>query len=272
MQAWALRREAALEGDYQRKVQATAQAAQVVQAIAPVFQDPAIAASLQREGLTPVDAIGQWAGFHRRFMDPNPENRAGVMRELMQRSGLDPAAVWPAQTRPQEIPGLSEKDRADPAIKYITDVIGRLNAENQATRQALAMMQTAEADKANKAAVAVAREAIDRFANEKDERGQLKRPHFDRVAEAITLSLYANPRQTMEQAYQRATWADEDVRKELLTGELAARQQQEANIRARQAMRSNTRGITSPVGREGRPNGPLGLRATIEAAAEEVGL
>jgi hypothetical protein len=271
MQAWALRRHSEMEGDYQRRVQATAQAAQVVQAIAPVFQDPAIAASLQREGLSPVDAIGQWAGFHRRFMDPNPENRAGVMRELMQRSGLDPAAVFATQ-RPQEIPGLSEKDRADPAIKYITDVIGRLTAENQATRQALATMQTAEAEKANQVAVGHAREAIDRFASEKDERGQLKRPYFDKVAKAITLAIYAEPHLTMDQAYDKAVWADKDIRKELQATEFTARQQAEANVRARQAMRSNTRGITSPVGREGRPNGPLGLRATIEAAAEEVGL
>jgi hypothetical protein len=271
MQAWAIRRNSELEGDYQRKVQATAQAAQFVQAIAPAFQDPVIAASLQREGLAPVQAVNQLLGMHRRMADPNPEERAGLMRELMQRSGLDPAAVFAIQ-RPQAIPGLSPKDQADPAIKYITDTIGQFKAAVQAQDQKLAQIQQQAAQQVFDEQKRLALGNIEQFASEKDAKGNLRHPDFDEVAPLIYEALAVNPGYTMQEAYDRAVWSHPGIREKRFQAEIAARHQQEANARAKQAVRSNTRGITSPVSNGARPNGPVGLRAAIEAAAEEVGL
>jgi hypothetical protein len=271
MQEWALRRHREMEGEFHRRVQATAQAAQMVDAVAPVFRDPVIAASLQQHNLTEVDAIGQWAGFHRRFVDPNPQVRASVLQELMQRSGLDPAAVFATQ-RPQAIPGLSPKDQADPAIKYITDTIGRMNAAVQAQENKLAQIQQHAAQQVFDEQKRLALGNIEQFANEKDARGNLRHPDFDEVAPLIYKAFEINPGYTMQEAYELACSAHPGVRQKLIQAEVAAARQQEANARAKQAVRSNTRGITSPVTSGARPNGPVGLRAAIEAAAEEVGL
>ncbi len=70
-QKFLLDRHSELEGDYQRKVQATAQAAGFVHQLAPIFSDPVIAGSLQQSGLSPSDAIREWGAMHRRAMSPN---------------------------------------------------------------------------------------------------------------------------------------------------------------------------------------------------------
>jgi hypothetical protein len=55
-----------------------------------------------------------------------------------------------------------------------------------------------------------------------------------------------------------------------MSEQAASLQAQQSLSRARQAVRSNTRGMTVPVTGE-RREGPVGLRATIEAAADEIG-
>ena len=266
--AWALRREAALEGDYQRKVQNVAQAANFVNAIAPSFSDPRVAASLQRNGMTPVDAVNQLLSFHARFEDPDPRQRAGVLQELMARSGLDPAAVF--QLRPQGIPGLSEQEQKDPAIKYIADTIGSLTQEVMANRQAVAQMQANAQANADNEAFQRASWGIHTFAAQKDEQGRPLHPDFDTVVPIIYQLIAADPNRSMQEAYEEAVWVHPDTRKRRIAAELQKQQQQQANIRARQAVRSNTRGVTQPV-LGGNAQEPQGLRATIEAVADDLG-
>ncbi len=268
-QQFLLRRHSEMEGDYQRRVQANATAAQFTQALAPVFQDPVIAGSLQQAGASPYDAIQQWAAFHRRAMDPNPEVRRGLLSELGQRMGLNPAAA-----APQSGPGqLSEADLQDPAIKYFADHLGKTFQDVQALRGELHQMRQQEAERANAEVAKVTRWQIDQFADEKDERGQLKHPHFDAVL-AHMIELYqANPQRDLQQAYDMAIWAVPEIRASLLAAEQQKVQQQAGNERARQAVRSNVRGITSPVSKPaGEGNKPGGLRAALEATADEIGL
>src|SRR5262245_41743676 len=70
-QAFLLRRQHEMESDYQRKVQANAEAANFAQAVAPVFSDPEIALSLRQFGVTPPQAIEQWGIFHKAMANPD---------------------------------------------------------------------------------------------------------------------------------------------------------------------------------------------------------
>jgi len=267
-QAFLLRRHSEMEGDYQRRVQANATAAQFTQALAPVFQDPVISGSLQQAGASPYDAIVQWAGFHRRAMDPNPQVRVQLLNELGQRMGLNPAAAAPPSGPGQ----LSEADLKDPAIKFFADHLGKTFQDVQALRGELHQMRQQEAEKANAEVLKVTRWQIDQFADEKDERGQLKHPHFDAVLEHMIELYRANPERDLQQAYDMAIWAVPSIRANLLAAERNSVQKQQGNERARQAVRSNVRGITSPVAKPAADGKKGGLRATLEASAEEVGL
>jgi hypothetical protein len=264
-----LRRHSEMEGDYQRRVQANATAAQFTQALAPVFQDPVIAGSLQQANASPYDAIRQWASFHRRAMDPDPQVRLQLFRELGQRMGLDPAAVGMSQ--PGLTGQLSEADLKDPAIRYFADHLGKTFNDVQALRGELHQMRQQEAQRANAEVMKVTRWGIDQFADEKDAQGNLKHPHFDAVLPHLIELYRANPERSLQEAYDMAVWAVPSIRSQLIAAERSSVQQKQANDRAKQAVRSNARGMTSPVARPAGEGKVSGLRATLEASADEAG-
>lgn len=271
-QAFLLRRHSEMEGDYQRRVQANATADQFTRALAPIFQDPVISGSLQEAGASPFDAISQWAGFHRRAMDPNPQVRAQLLQELGQRMGLNPAAASQMSSQSGTVPQLSEADLQDPAIRFFADHLGKTFNDVQALRGELHQMRQAAEAQSNAETMRVTRWGIDSFADEKDAQGNLKHPHFDAVLPQLVELYRANPERDLQQAYDMAIWAVPEVRQQLLQAERATVEQQQAAARAKQAVRSNARGITSPVTKPQAKEGEASsLRDTIEATADELG-
>jgi hypothetical protein len=271
-QAFLLKRHSDMERDYTQKTQANAQAINFVHEIAPIFEDPAMQAALVAVDGTPVSAsyaISQWAGFHRRAMDRDPRVRMGLLFELTQNMGFDPAAIF-GQTR-QPVPGLSEEEQADPAIRYFADQLGRAFNDVQSLRNDLQSMRTQDAERQSAEAVRVSRWQIDSFADEKDAQGRPLHPHFDAVLPEMMELFRANPNRDLKEAYETAVWMKPDIRQSLLTSERQTAEQQRDNQRAAQAARSNVRGRTSPVTKPESTEEPKGLRATIAASAEEVG-
>lgn len=268
-QAFLLRRHTEMERDYQGKAQAAATAVQFTQSLAPIFQDPVIAGSLQQAQVSPYDAIRQWASFHQRAMDPNSQVRMALWQELGQRMGLDPAATRQMSQSGQS--ALSDEDLKDPAIRYFADHLGKQLSDVQALRGELHQMRQQEQQKVQAETLKVTRWSVDSFADEKDERGNLKHPHFDAVLPHLIELYRANPDRSMQEAYDMAIWSVPSIRSSLIAAERAGVQQQQSNERARQAVRSNVRGQTAPVAKPAGEKGK-GLRAALEAAADEVGL
>ena len=268
-QDFLLRRHTEMERDYQGKAQASATAVQFTNALAPIFQDPTIAGSLQHANVSPYEAINQWAGFHRRAMDPNPQVRMQLLQELGQRMGLDPAAT--GQMSQSGTAKLSEDDLKDPTIRYFADTLGRTFSDVQALRGELDQIRRLETDRSQQAVMQVTRQQIDGFADEKDANGRPKHPHFDAVLPHMIELYRANPERDLQTAYDMAIWAVPEIRSSLIAAERASVTQQQANDRAKQAVRSNVRGITSPVAKPAGDGKKGGLRGTLEAAADEVG-
>jgi hypothetical protein len=270
-QEFLLRRHTEMERDYQTKAQAAATAVQFTQSLAPIFQDPVISGSLQQAGVSAYDAIGQWAGFHRRAMDQNPQVRMALWQELGQRMGLNPAANG-QQMSPPGFEGLSEEDLKDPAIRSFVDHVSKTQSEVQTLRGELHQMRQQEHQKVQAEVLKVNRWSVDSFADEKDASGKPKHPHFDAVLPHMIELYRANPDRDLQQAYDMAIWAVPSIRQSLIAAERAGVTQQQANDRARQAVRSNVRGVTSPVGKPAGDGKATGIRATLEASADEVGL
>ena len=267
-----LRRHSEMEGDYQRRVQANAVAAQFTSALAPVFGDPVISGSLQQQGLSPYEAIVEWAGFQRRALDPNPQVRMQLLQELGRRMGLlDPAATGQMSPSVPGQPQLSEADLKDPAIRYFADYLGKVSSEQQAQRQQLQLRDQRDAERQMLEVHKVTRWSIDSFAEQKDDQGKPLHPHFDAVLPQIIELYQANPGRDLKEAYETAVWMDPTIRSGLITATAQRERDRLANERAKQAVRSNVRGITSPVSKPA-GEGPQGLRATIEAAADEIGI
>ena len=275
-QAFLLKRHGDMEAEFTRKSQASAGAVQFTQALAPVFNDPQISQSLKAAGIHPVQAIQEWASWHKMGTSPRQEDKFHLLVGLSQRMGLDPARIFSAlngNAPPPNPMGLSEEDLKDPAVKFIADHLGKTSSELAAIKGELQRRDQQEHQARAEYGVRSARQGIDGFADEKSKDGRPLRPYFDAVLPYIIDLFKANPNRSMAETYDAACWAHPEVRKHMLSAE-QYRQQSQADIsRARIAQRGNTRGITTPVARPNGADGPSkgGIRDAIERSADEVG-
>jgi hypothetical protein len=258
-----------MEADYTRKSQASAGAVQFTQTLAPVFNDPVISGSLQQAGLSASEAVTQWAGFHKRAMSQDPRDRVGLLVELTQNMGFDPARIFATGSPP---PALSPEDMADPAIQYFANQQSRTQNELQTLRGELQRMQQVAQKQHDDQIVQEARWTIDQWADEKDAQGKLLRPYFDAVIEDINELFAADPTRDLQKTYDRCVWANEETRKHMLESQQRQFQNHNSVDRARLAARGNTRGMTSPVAKpNSQANGSGSLRDVLAASADEVG-
>jgi hypothetical protein len=268
-----LQRHTAMEADYTRKAQASASAVAFAQGLSPVFNEPAIAANLREAGWSAQDAIKEWAGFHLRAIHPDPRVRAGLIAEMSQRLGVDPAALAMSRQAPTgQAPQLSEQDLKDPAIRYFADHVGKTVQEVQALRGELNAMRQRAANEAAQESHQRTLWGIDQFAKEKGPDGKPLRPHFDAVMPQMIELFRADPDRDLQEAYSTALWMNQDVRGRLVAAERQTVEQKHSAARAAQAARSNIRGRTSPVSAPAGQQGKMSLRDTLEAAADEVGI
>lgn len=267
-QQFLLKRHAAMEADYTAKTQAAATAVQFTQAVAPLFEDPVIKASLANvdgRPLHPVHAIQQLVGFHKRAItDP-----VGLVKELVQRLNVDPAAIFGPTSNPP--PGLSEEDMKDPAIKFFADHVGKQQQEVQNLRAQLQNFDRQQQERLSQESLRVTQWGIDSFADEKDAQGRPAHPHFDAVLPQMIELYKANPNRDLNEAYQTAVWMHPQLRQSLIQSERQSVEQKQQNARAAQAARSNVRGRTTPVVAPSSTEQAKGMRNVIAAAADEVG-
>jgi len=273
-QSFLLKRHGDMEAEFTRKSQASAGAVQFTQALAPVFNDPQIARSLQQAGVHPVQAIHEWANWHRMGTSENQQDKFKLLVDLTQRMGLDPARIFSAFSQQQSNPmGLSEEDLKDPAVKFIADHLGKTTNEISALKGQLQQREQREQQARQEWGVRSARQGIDGFADETTKDGRPLRPYFDAVLPIILDMFKANPQRDLAATYDAACWAHPEVRKQLLAAEHYRSQSQNDIAKARLAQRGNTRGLTSPVARPNGADGPSkgGIRDAIERSADEVG-
>jgi hypothetical protein len=273
-QSFLLKRHGEMEAEFTRKSQASAGAVQFTQALAPVFNDPQIAASLRQAGVHPAQAIHEWASWHKMGTSENQQDKFTLLVNLTQRMGLDPARIFSALSNPPpNSMGLSEEDLKDPAVKFIADHLGKTTNEIQALRGEFQRIQQAEHHARAEWGLKSARSGIDGFADEKTKDGRPMRPHFDAVLPIIIDMFKANPNRDLAETYDAACWAHPDVRKQLLAAEQHRSQSQQDVAKARLAQRGNTRGLTAPVARPNGGDGPSkgGIRDAIERSADEIG-
>lgn len=273
-QSFLLKRHKDMEADYTQKTQANAAAITFAGEVAQIFVEPKmqqVMKSIDGQQISPQWAISQWAAMHQRAMDPNPEVRAGLLRDMAQRLKLDPAAVFGKATAPI-VPGQEDPVLTDPALRYLADQLGGTSNKVQTLEAELQAIRREESERVAAAQTQAQREAIDAFADEKDATGKPVRPHFDAVLPQVMALFRADPNITLAAAYEQAVWMNPETRQAMLTAQTTSADQQAANARAAQAAKSNVRGKTAPVTKPDAGEGAKGLRATIAAAAEEVGL
>jgi hypothetical protein len=231
-------------------------------------------ASLKQAGVHPVQAIQEWAGWHKMGSSERQEDKFKLLVHLTQRMGLDPARIFSALNQPPPSPmGLSDEDLKDPVVKLVADHLGKTQNKLSALEGQLQQREQREQQARAEWGFNNAKSGIDGFADEKSKDGRPLRPYFDAVLPYIIDMFRANPGRNLAEAYETACWAHPEVRKQMLSAEQFRQQSQNDVARARLAQRGNTRGLTAPVARPNGADGPSkgGIRDAIERSADEVG-
>ena len=208
-----LQRDKAFQTGYQEKAQAISA---ITDALEPWKE------SLAQRGVTADQAIrALFAAQH--TLDANPIQ--GIL-QIARSYGVED------QLKSQFAPQADDDDFSDPEVKALKQEISALKNQISQTQQGFQQQSTA----------AVQRQ-IEDFSTAKDGSGELLHPHFEKVK--ADMAPYVQNGESMEAAYEKAVWANPEIRSELLAAQQRAQKEkseQEKVQRVRKAKKAS-RGI-----------------------------
>lgn len=236
-----LEKSKSLEGGYQEKFQALARDRQTLERLKPV--DAAFEPYRERlalEGVSEAQVVQRLLAAQTYL-----ERAPGEAIEWLAKSyGVDLTRYAPK--------AAAEDDFIDPTIAPLKQEIDGLKAQiNQRTQQ-----EQAQSQQQLYGQIASFREA-------KDEAGQPKHPHFDRVRAHMGAFMAADPSLTMDDAYERAVWAAPELRDDLLKAREAEAAKAREEARKKEVEKAKKAG-KSKTGSRSAPTAPAPAKSHAE--------
>jgi len=221
------------ESDYHRGIEQYKQYAGIGRDIEKVIQPHMD--TIQQLGVHPMEAVGALLNADRQLRTGSAEQKAQLLGQLAQEYGVDLAQVKPPAP-------------VDPAVMQLR----QQNAHLQRFQRSVIEQQNAHAQS-----------EIERFSADP------KNVHFQAVKEEMSLLLQSGKAQSLQEAYDMASWMRPDIRKSLVE-----QQRTEAEKKAASQARNN-RAKSAAVGIKGSASSTGGslkpdasLRDTISAALD----
>ena len=207
------------------------------------------------------------------YQDAFTKDPAGYVRFVVERAGLDPRQVFPQLAGAQ--PGRTQPSttarpaaQPHPAERQVRELNGKVNT--------IAGWIKAQAE-------GQAGGVLERFQTEKDETGNLKHPHVERLAAemeqllnshpALSQQAVGDPTERLRKAYQLALLADPELSNEHVDGEVRRREAdrlRQADVDRAKRARPVVRAATTPVRSSG--GRPATLDEAINQATSKLGL
>lgn len=242
VQKYLLDRHKALEADYTKKTQSVAQ--------------------FQRQW----DQINELLAPHREKYSLAGMDDTAAVRQLLQAHAWlekEPRAAidWLAKSY-----GIDLTQPVDPAAQEDPAVVALRNQVAQLTRSQ-EQERAAAREKEQKENLA----RVTQFAEAKDAQGNLQRPYFDDVSDEIVALMKSGVSKDLQDAYDRAVYANPTTRAKLIAAEAAQRQakaDQEAKAKAEAAKRAGFE-VTGQGGMGVAQPAKDNLRAELEAALSD---
>lgn len=248
-----LGRHKAMEADYTKKMQELAPMRRMGEELDDIFKD--YDAEMKQTGITRAQAIRELVGLHARLKADPVEG----LKYIAGLSGID-------------LKQLANAPAADPAgespiVKELRSTVSRLEGQ----------LKTFTGQQGEQQLNARLSE-VQQFAEEKDAQGQLKRPYFDEVAKDVAVIIHASrangEKLSLQDAYDRAVYANPTTRQKVLAAQDAERRTREEAERkakadaARRAAAGNVEGEGSATALN-KTEGSL--RGDLEAAMADWG-
>lgn len=220
------------QADYTRKTQ---DVAEVKKALEPISEE------LSLRGMSEGQYVRQLTAMDR-YLTQNPVDG---LQKIMQHYGVSP----------EHLAGSGEDDDlSDPEVSQLKSKIQELEGKLQQRDQ--------QQEQASQQQI---QQQVQEFANERDEQGNLKRPHFEQLKTAMGGLLQSGHATTLEDAYEQAKWADPQVREQLLkeqTRQASENTEKQRKKKAQKAKKARTPSTSAPTG--GEQEQPKDLRSELE--------
>lgn len=204
---WLINRHKAMEADYTRKTQEVVGMRKFKEELDDIFKDYRDEMALN--GVTDAMAIRQLVAAHT-LLRKDP---ASAMKRLAEQYGIDLKGITE---------GAAAADPAgeSPTVKALRDEVKQLTGQ-------LRTLTGAQDQHQQKARL----DEVTHFAEEKDAQGQLMRPYFDDVAKDVAALIQVartnGERLTLQDAYDRAVYANPTIRAKVLAASDAQRRAKE---------------------------------------------
>ncbi|MFA6984579.1 MAG: hypothetical protein WC213_00035 [Arenimonas sp.] len=254
-----LNRYQAIEGDYTRKTQ---ELAETRKGIEPLIQEVQKQNPLlQHLGMTANQFFEQSANVSRNLLSGTPEQRGQAIAYLVNHHRIPPEAVLQALGVPLPAVGENGQMAVDPTVLQLRQHVHGLEQSLQRIQEQsqLSERQRAEAE-------------FNAIGQAKDESGQVKYPHFERVKQTMIQLAASDQAETWDQAYQKAVRLDDDLYRQTVeserqrVAELAEKARLEAVGKAKKVQPV----VSSPSTKGGTQL--KGIDAHLNAAMERAGL
>lgn len=200
------RRIKAIEAEHTGKASEVAADVELGKGIRSIVDEGGFRDILKQSGMNEVQGVQYLANLDRFAREKPADYLRFVANHVRERFGLDPAkelGLSGDQT------GASLDDAfQDPRVPQLERQLGTLTShiQNEAQqRQAASIRQT-----------------IETFKTAKDAAGNLLHPHHEEVAEDMAAFIRADPRMTLESAYERAVWSNPAARQKVQQAEREA--------------------------------------------------
>ena len=182
-QDYVLERDKSMTADYTRKTQEIAHMRQAMEPLDHVLNS--VRPQLQRQGMTEAQYVHRLMEADK-MLQQNPQ---GAIQWLASNAGINLEALEQA-----------EMPVADPRLTTLQQQVQNLQGH----------IQTSE-ERAAQERLAGLQQSIDGFANEKDESGNLKHPHFEALRVNMGQLMTAGAANSLDEAYQKALRLDDTM-------------------------------------------------------------
>ena len=245
VQQWMLERQHATEAEFTRKSQEFAEQKKSVE---PLLNEVGRWSQyLQSLGATPEKAFSELIQTEYTLRTGSPEQKAQALSYLMNLYGV-------------QLPSSGD-GQADSYYATLANQVSQLNQKLFSIEQ-----QSTQAER-NRAEV-----EFNALALTKDDGGQLKYPHFDRVKQAMLQLVVNGQADTWEDAYDNAVWSNRELRAGAIEAE--RKRERDASEKARQEAVNKAKKAAPLARSNSQPRGNVeakGVDAHIDAALAKHG-
>jgi len=219
---------------------------------------------IKQAGTTAHEVVGGLLPYYHRLVTGDAQTKRDTIDYLAKQFGVELGA--PQQT--EQKPDATNNEYVDPDLsaleKRIDQKLAKLEGIVTKTSGTLEERDMAEKQRVLDSAQA----EVDAFRNEKDEKGQLKRPHFEKLEPVMSDLIKVGRAKTLEDAYKLASRLDDGIIAEEQKAKADAKRQEDAAkaAAAKKAAASNRKGDATP----GKRSEGLSIMDSVREAFDEL--